>query len=124
MLAFFERMAHRIYPLRLLFLGLFIAAVLCFGYLLFVADAKNAQRWQLSAVVCAILSLLLWLWAALFKPRLPPFDASVSGWGRVRLWLRYALRYTLIWLFCALLLVSGYLGVKVLKGIIAALLVT
>lgn len=124
MLAFFQSMAHKFYPLRLLFLMLFVIAVCCFGYLLFVADAASAQRWQLTAVFSAIFSLLLWLWAVLFNAVLPPIDAALNWQGRFRLRLRYALRYVLVWLLTALLLVSGYLGVKVLKGIIAALLAT
>lgn len=121
MLAFYRRWALRLYPLRPLFLLLCALAVAAFGWLLFAATVEQAQRWQLSSVLLAVSSLLLWLWAGLFNRELP---VVISGQGlllKLRTSLIRLFYYLLSLLITLLLLATTYLGLRALKGIIAAL---
>lgn len=121
MLAFYQRWCQRFYPLRYLFMLLFMLAIVVFGWLLFIATPVQAQRWQLSAVLLAISSLLLWLWATVFRQPLPNLENTRGVLPRLRIKLQYGLYYTLSLLITLLLLATLYLGLKVVKGIIAAL---
>jgi len=121
MLAFYQRWARRLYPLRPFFLLLCTLAVAAFGWLLFAASVEQAQRWQLSSVLLAVSSLLLWLWAGLFNRELP---VVISGQGlllKLRTSLVRLFYYMLALLITLLLLATTYLGLRALKGIIAAL---
>ena len=121
MLAFYRRWARRLYPLRPLFLLLCALAVAAFGWLLFAATVEQAQRWQLSSVLLAVSSLLFWLWATVFRQQLPNLENVAGVLPRLRVKLRYGLYYTLCLVITLLLLATLYLGLRVVKGIIAAL---
>ena len=121
MLGFYQRWAYRLYPLRTLFLIVFVAATLSFGWLLFSAQVAVAERWQLSVVLLAVTSLLLWLWATLFSRQLPCIEQATGFAEKLKLRLQYGTYYLLALLVTLLLLATGYLGLRALKGIIAAL---
>lgn len=121
MLTFYQRWGRRFYPWRHVFILLFIAAVAVFGWLVFVASAAQAQRWQLAAVLLAVSSLLFWLWATVFKQQLPNLENVAGVLPRLRVKLLYGLYYTLCLVITLLLLATLYLGLRVVKGIIAAL---
>lgn len=121
MLAFYQRWARRMHPARAAFIVLFILSLSAFGWLLFSATPELAQRWQLTAVLCAVSSLLLWLWAVLFYPELPTADNNASWLYRAKIRLQRLAYYLLAVLVTVLLLATTYLGLRVLKGIIAAL---
>lgn len=121
MLAFYQRWAYRLYPFRLLYITVFLIAVAGFCWLLFAASATLAGRWQLSTVLLALISLLLWLWAVLFSKPLPDVRQAQSFSGKIKLRLHYMLYYLLALWVTLLLLATTYLGLRVLKGIIATL---
>ncbi|WP_215399121.1 hypothetical protein [Rheinheimera oceanensis] len=121
MLAFYQRWARRMYPARAVFVVLFVLAVTAFGWLLFSATPEFAQRWQLTAVLCAVSSLLLWLWAVVFYPELPTIDNNATWLYKVKIRLQRLAYYLLAVLVTVLLLATTYLGLRVLKGIISAL---
>ena len=121
MLAFYQRWGRRLYRLRPVFLLCCVAAVLAFFWLLFAASSSEAQRWQLSCVVVGISSVLLWLWATVFHQPLPELHSSAGITLRLKVKLQYLLRYLLALLISVLLLATLYLGLRVLKGIIAFL---
>ena len=121
MLAFYQRWAQRLYPVRQVFILLFMAALAMFAWLLFAATTIQAQHWQLPSVLLAVSSLLLWLWATLFSQPLPALQ-NVSGMAaRLKLKLQYLLYYTLCLVISVLLLATLYLGLRVFKGIISTL---
>ena len=121
MLAFYRRWARRLYPLRGVFVVLFLLAVSTFGWLLFSATPELAQRWQLAAVLCGVSSLLLWLWAVVFYAELPETDNNAGTIQKVKIRLQRLAYYLLALLVTVLLLATTYLGLRVLKGIIATL---
>ncbi|KUM53694.1 hypothetical protein [Rheinheimera sp. EpRS3] len=121
MLAFYQRWARRMYPARALFVVLFLLAVSAFGWLLFSATPEFAQRWQLTAVLCGVSSLLLWLWAVVFYPELPTADHNAATLHKIKIRLQRLCYYLLAMLVTVLLLATTYLGLRVLKGIIATL---
>ena len=121
MLAFYQRWARRLYPARALFVVLFLLAVSAFGWLLFSATPEFAQRWQLTAVLCGVSSLLLWLWAVVFYAELPETDNNAGTIQKVKIRLQRLAYYLLAVLVTVLLLATTYLGLRVLKGIIATL---
>jgi len=121
MLAFYQRWARRMYPARAVFIVLFLLALTTFGWLLFSATPEQAQRWQLTAVLCGVSSLLLWLWAVLFYPELPTTDSNATTLYNIKVRLQRLCYYLLALLVTVLLLATTYLGLRVLKGIIATL---
>jgi|GEM_PF-1666106 hypothetical protein len=121
MLSFYQRWARRLYPLRPLFILLCASGVAAFGWLLFVATVEQTQRWQLSTVLLTVSSLLLWLWAGLFQRDLPLITAEQSFLAKVKTRLIRLCYYALALLVTLLLLATSYLGLRALKGIIAAL---
>jgi len=121
MLGFYQRWAYRLCPFRTLFLITFSAAAFSFGWLLFAAPVAVAGRWQLSAVLLAVTSLLLWLWATLFSRQLPRLEQATGFAEKLKLRLQYGSYYLLALLVTLLLLATAYLGLRALKGIIAAL---
>lgn len=121
MLRFYQRWARRFYPFRALFLMVFAAATLTFGWMLFAASPLVAERWQLSCVLLAIASLLIWLWAIMFRQPLPPVELASAFTEKLKLRVQYGIYYLLALLVTLLLLATTYLGLRVLKGIIAAL---
>lgn len=121
MLAFYQRWARRMYPLRALFILLFSLAVAAFGVLLFNATAELAQRWQLAVVLCGVSSLLLWLWAEVFYQDLPLLNKDASTLYNLKIRLQWLAYYLLAVLVTVLLLATTYLCLRVLKGIIASL---
>lgn len=121
MLAFYQRWGRRLYRLRPVFLLCCVAAVLAFFWLVFAASPTEAQRWQLSCVVLGLSSLLLWLWATVFYQPLPLLHSGAGFTFRLKVKLQYLLRYLLALLISVLLLATLYLGLRVLKGIIAVL---
>lgn len=120
MLAFYQRWAYRLKPLRLLFLLSATAALGAFAWLLFAADAELGAQWQLSAVVLAISCAVLWLWGSLFARNFMASATPASVWQRVKHRLMLAGYYVLALLFSIILLTTLYLGLRALKGIIAA----
>ncbi|GAB2924299.1 hypothetical protein [Rheinheimera gaetbuli] len=120
MLAFYQRWAYWLKPLRLLFLLGATAALGMFAWLLFAADAELGARWQLSAVVLAISCAVLWLWGILFARKFIASAPPTSLWQRVKHRLMLASYYVLALLFSIILLTTLYLGLRALKGIIAA----
>lgn len=120
MLAFYQHWAYRLKPLRLLFLLGAAAALGAFAWLLFAADAELSERWQLSAVVLAISCAALWLWGSLFARSFTASATPASVWQRVKHRLMLASYYALALLFSVILLTTLYLGLRALKGIIAA----
>jgi hypothetical protein len=121
MLIFYHRWARRLYPYRWLFILLFLSALAGFGWLIFAATVQQSQRWQLTTVVLALSSLLLWLWASLFQHALPSVDAVTGLTAKLKLRLFYWWYYFLACLITVLFLATTYLGLRVLKGIIATL---
>lgn len=121
MLQFYQRWARRMYPFKAMFIVLFALAVSAFGWLLFAAPAALAERWQLSAVLCGVSSLLLWLWAVVFYPELPTADNNAATLHKIKIRLQRLAYYLLALLVTVLLLATAYLGLRVLKGIIATL---
>lgn len=121
MLAFYQRWARRMYPLRAVFIVLFLLAVAAFSWLLFGATSELAQRWQLTTVVCGVSSLLLWLWAGLFYAELPAANNNATLLHKAIIRLQRLFYYLLAIVITALLLATTYLGLRVLKGIIATL---
>jgi surface polysaccharide O-acyltransferase-like enzyme len=121
MLIFYQRWAKRLYPLRWLFILLFLSALAGFGWLIFAATVQQSQRWQLTSVVLALTSLLLWFWASIFQRSLPPLDAVTGLRAKLKLRLYHLWYYFLACLITVLLLATTYLGLRVLKGIIATL---
>ncbi len=120
MLAFYQRWAHRLYPLRWLFVLLAMLALSAFIGLL-IAGGELSRRWQLSAVVLAVSTMLLWLWAVLFSQPLPQERADSGLWQKLKCKLLYMGYYLLAVFTSLLLLATVYLGLRTLKGIIAAL---
>lgn len=120
MLAFYQRWAHRLYPLRWLFVLLTMLALSAFIGLLIVGD-ELSRRWQLSAVVLTVSAMLLWLWAALFSRPLAQASAESSLWYKLKCKLLYWAYYLLAAFITLLLLATVYLGLRTLKGIIAFL---
>lgn len=120
MLAFYQRWAYRLKPFRLLFLFGAALALSAFGWLLFVADAQLSARWQLSAVVVAISCTVLWLWGSLFARHFTARSAKPSVWQRLTHRLVLAAYFLLALLFSSILLTTAYLGLRAVKGIIAA----
>ena len=120
MLAFYQRVAYRLYPLRWLFVLLAILALSAFIGLLIVGG-ELSRRWQLSAVVLAVSAMLLWLWAVLFSRPLPQAGAGSGLWHKLKCKLLYMAYYLLAVVTSLLLLATVYLGLRTLKGIIAAL---
>lgn len=121
MLAFYQRWARRLYPFRYGYMLLFLLAIAAFGWLIFAAPADVAQRWQLSTVLLALIGLLLWLWCTVFRYQLPQLH-TVSGLGnRVRIRLQIVGYHALAVVVTVLLLATTYLGLRVVKGIIAIL---
>jgi uncharacterized membrane protein len=119
MLAFYQRWARRLYQLRPLFLVLSVGAAAIFVWLLFSATPQQGQQWQLSAVLAAVTALLLWLWATLFHADLP-VSAPGQGFGsRLKIRLHRIMLFMLALLVSVLLLATTYLGLRVVKGIIA-----
>lgn len=121
MLGFYQRWAYRLYPLRALFLIIFATAIFSFGWMLFAAPVAVAERWQLSVVLLAVTSLLLWLWATLFSRPLPPLAQATGFAEKLKLRLQHCIYYLLSLMVTLLLVATTYLGLRVLKGIIAAL---
>lgn len=120
MLAFYQRWAYRLKPLRLLFLLGATTALGAFAWLLFAADAELGAQWQLSTVVLAISCAVLWLWGSLFARNFIASATATSVWQRVKHRLMLASYYVLALLFSIILLTTLYLGLRALKGIIAA----
>ncbi len=120
MLAFYQRWAHRLYPLRWLFVLLTMLALSAFIGLLIVGG-ELSRRWQLSAVVLAVSAMLSWLWAVLFSRPLPQAGAGSGLWHKLKCKLLYMAYYLLAVVTSLLLLATVYLGLRTLKGIIAAL---
>lgn len=121
MLRFYQRWAYRLYPLRTLILIIFVAATLSFGWMLFAAPVAVAEHWQLSIVLLAVTCLLLWLWATLFSRQLPSVELATGFAEKLKLRLQYGIYYLLALLVTLMLLATAYLGLRALKGIIAAL---
>uniref|UniRef100_A0A486XHW0 Uncharacterized protein n=1 Tax=Rheinheimera sp. BAL341 TaxID=1708203 RepID=A0A486XHW0_9GAMM len=119
MLAFYQRWARRLYPFRLVFLFCVVAAVAGFFWLLFAAESQQAQRWQLSCVVAAIGGLLLWLWVKLFNQPIVIAPQGAGALQRLKVKLQHLLYYLLALTISLLILFTLYLGLRVLKGIIA-----
>jgi len=119
MLAFYQRWAKRLYPVRRLFLLCFMVAIAGFFWLLFAAEPQQAQRWQLSAVVAGVAGLLLWLCSSVFSQPLAAMPAAAGRVQRVKVKLQHLLYYLLAVIISLLLLLTLYLGLRVLKGIIA-----
>ena len=121
MLGFYQRLAYRLQPFKAVFLLLFAAAAVSFGWLLFSPAKTDTEQWQLSSVLLAVVSLLLWLLATVFTSQLPAIE-QVSGFSqRLKLRLQYAWYYFLAIVITLILLATAYLGLRVLKGIIAVL---
>ncbi|MBU2115130.1 MAG: hypothetical protein KKE94_15300 [Gammaproteobacteria bacterium] len=120
MLAFYQRWAYRFKSLHLLFLLGASAALGLFAWLVFAADAELSARWQLTAVVLAISCAVLWLWGSLFARNFTASATPTSVWQRVKHRLMLASYYVLALLFSVILLTTLYLGLRALKGIIAA----
>ena len=120
MLAFYQRWALRLAPFRPLFLSAALVALLSFFWLVFAANAEQSARWQLIAVVLAIAFAVLWLWSTLFTTQLPEYDTQISFWRRLKLRLLRFAYFLLALLFSVILLTTLYLGLRALKGIIAA----
>lgn len=120
MLAFYQRWACRLKPLRSVLLLCAGAALGLFVWLLFAADAALSARWQLSSVVFAISCAVLWLWATLFCRPLAACPPDASLWQRLKYRLLLAAYYLLAMLFSLILLTTLYLGLRAVKGIIAA----
>ncbi|MDP5136178.1 hypothetical protein ORJ04_09475 [Rheinheimera baltica] len=121
MLIFYQRWSRRLYRLRPLFILLCVGAAAVFVWLLFSGTPQQGQQWQLSAVVTALTALILWVWATLFHTDLP---VSAPGQGfatRIKIRLHLMMLYILALLVSVLLLATTYLGLRVLKGIIANL---
>lgn len=120
MLAFYQRWAYRFKSLHLLFLLGASAALGLFAWLVFAAGAELSARWQLTAVVLAISCAVLWLWGSLFARNFTASGTPTSVWQRVKHRLMLASYYVLALLFSVILLTTLYLGLRALKGIIAA----
>lgn len=120
MLAFYQRWAIKLYPLRSLFVLVAVMAMTAFVWLVFT-DNELSRRWQLSTVVLALCAMLLWLWAALFSQPLPQASADSGLWHKFKCKLLFLLYYLLAAFITLLLLATVYLGLRTLKGIIAAL---
>jgi uncharacterized membrane protein len=121
MLTFYRRWARRLYPWRWVFIVIFLLSVLSFGWLLFIAPAGLAQRWQLSSVFAAIMGLLLWLWSTVFLQPPAIYYAQLPLWQRLRVRIQHALYYLLALVITLLLIAITYLGLRIVKGIIADL---
>ncbi len=121
MLAFYQRWAYRLRPFRRIFLLCALAALMAFGGLLFVASAEQSERWQLSSVVLAISFAVLWLWSRLFARNIARPDAAAALWQRLKQRLLLCGYYLLALGFSMILLTTLYLGLRTVKGIIAAL---
>lgn len=120
MLGFYQRWALRLAPTRQLFLLLSLCSIAAFVWLLF-AGAELSSRWQLPVLSAAILCAVLWLWSKLFVNELPVVVSSAPFLQRCRQRLNLFGLYLLALLFSAILLVSLYLGLRALKGIIIPL---
>jgi len=121
MLLFYQRWARRLYRLRPLFIVLCVGSATAFVWLLFSGTPQQGQQWQLSAVVTALTALLLWVWATLFHTDLP-FAPPGQGFAtRIKIRLHLMMLYILALVVSVLLLATTYLGLRVLKGIIANL---
>lgn len=120
MLGFYQRWALRLAPTRQLFLLLSLCSIATFVWLLF-AGAELSSRWQLPVLSAAILCAVLWLWSKLFVNELPVVVSSAPFLQRCRQRLNLFGLYLLALLFSAILLVSLYLGLRALKGIIIPL---
>lgn len=120
MLAFYCRWAYRLSPFKPLFIVFSLLSCTCFVWLLF-AGAALSNRWQLMSLCCAILFAVLWLWSQLFARELPYVMPEASFFQRLGQRLKLLGFYLLALLFSVILLVSIYLGLRALKGIIIPL---
>lgn len=121
MLAFYHRWAVRLYPWRLGFIVMFLLSVLGFCWLLFIAPVELAQRWQLSCVFMAITGLLFWLWSTVFHQKPAPYFSELPLWQKLQVRIKHALYYLLALIITLLLIAITYLGLRIVKGIIADL---
>ena len=120
MLAFYQRWGLRLKPFCFVFLLGATAAVAAFAWLLFAAGAELSARWQLTTVVLAISFAVLWLWGSVFSRNVTAITTPASIWQRVKHRLMLTGYYLLALLFSLILLTTLYLGLRALKGIIAA----
>jgi hypothetical protein len=121
MLAFYQRWAVRLYPWRPVFILMFLSATSSFVWLLFAAPQELAQRWQLTAVLLAICGLFLWLCSTLFRHPLAEPHSSQHLFQRVKLRVVRAGYYVVAIIVTLLLIAITYLGLRIVKGIIADL---
>lgn len=120
MLTFYRRWAYRLIPFKPLFIVLSLLSCACFVWLLF-AKAELSNRWQLMSLCGAILFAVMWLWSQLFARDLPYVMPAAPFFQCLGQRLTLFGFYLLALLFSGILLVSLYLGLRAVKGIIIPL---